>query len=178
MSPMAAEAPEVQVEQPPSPTPNAAVAAPTPVVAQAAEQPAAVDPPEKGSKRSRSKSAKGAKSVEGAAPTTDGPSVAAHPRAALGVARAKGWGGLGGFLIAGYLSLPTGTLAEAALRALVAGTVCYVVAWAGAVFVWRRLVMIEIKGREQRLRAAAQSAREQRESYAAPGAPSGAKAAS
>jgi hypothetical protein len=73
------------------------------------------------------------------------------------VARAKGWGGLGGFLIAGYLSLPTGTLAEAGLRALVAGSVCYVAAWAGAVFIWRRLVVIEIKGREQKLLAAARA---------------------
>ena len=77
------------------------------------------------------------------------PSVAAHPKAARSVARAKGWGGLAGFLIAGYLSLPTSTLAEAGLRALVAGSVCYVAAWAGAVFVWRRLVMVELRNREQ-----------------------------
>jgi predicted lipid-binding transport protein (Tim44 family) len=93
------------------------------------------------------------------APDASGsPSVAAHPRAARSVARAKGWGGLAGFAIAGYLSLPTGTLAEAGLRALVAGSVCYVVAWAGAVFVWRRLVVLEIKSREQQLLAAAQLA--------------------
>ncbi len=76
----------------------------------------------------------------------DGPSVAAHPRAARGVARAKGWGGLAGFVLGGYLSLPTNTLAAAGLRALLAGVVCYVAAWAGAVFLWRRLVMLEIKG--------------------------------
>ncbi len=80
---------------------------------------------------------------------SDKPSVAAHPKAARSVARAKGWGGLAGFLIAGYLSLPTSTLAEAGLRALVAGSVCYVAAWAGAVFVWRRLVMVELRNREQ-----------------------------
>jgi PilZ domain len=73
-----------------------------------------------------------------------GPSVAAHPRAALHVARAKGWAGLAGFLVGGYLSLPTTTLAVAGLRALVAGIICYVVAWAGAVFVWRQLVILEI----------------------------------
>ena len=44
--------------------------------------------------------------------------------------------------------LPTHGLAEACLRALVAGTVCYVVAWGGAVFIWRRLIAIELKGRE------------------------------
>ncbi len=79
------------------------------------------------------------------------PSVAAHPKAARSVARAKGWGGLAGFLIAGYLSLPTSTLAEAGLRALVAGSVCYVAAWAGAVFLWRRLVMVELRNREQQV---------------------------
>jgi hypothetical protein len=96
-----------------------------------------------------------AKSAKGAADTQGAPSVAAHPRAARSVARAKGWGGLAGFFIAGYMSLPTGTLAEAGLRALVAGAVCYVATWAGAVFVWRRLVVLEIKSREQQLIAGA-----------------------
>ena len=52
--------------------------------------------------------------------------LAEHPRATRGVARAKAWGGLAGFLIGGYLSLPTQTLAGAGLRALAAGMVCYV----------------------------------------------------
>lgn len=84
----------------------------------------------------------------------DGPSVAAHPRAARAVARAKGWGGLIGFLAAGYLALPTNTLVGAGLHALVAGIVCYVAVWAGAVFVWRRLVMLELRSRKQQLSAA------------------------
>jgi hypothetical protein len=96
---------------------------------------------------------KGAKAGEDAGADPNAPSVAAHPRAARAVGQAKGWGALGGFLIGGYLSLPTATLADAGLRALLAGVVCYVAAWAGAVFVWRRLVMIELKGREQQLRA-------------------------
>ena len=99
----------------------------------------------------------------------NGPSVAAHPRAARAVARAKSWGGLVGFVLAGYLSLPTNTLAAAGLRALIAGVVCYVAAWAGAVFVWRRLVMLEIKGREQQLLAGTQAASARRE--LAPGRP-------
>lgn len=80
-----------------------------------------------------------------------GPSVAAHPRAARAVARAKGWGGLIGFVVAGYLSLSTDTVVGAGLHALVAGIVCYVAVWAGAVFVWRRLVMLELRSREERL---------------------------
>jgi predicted lipid-binding transport protein (Tim44 family) len=95
----------------------------------------------------KKKGKKKAKAEAGAA--SEQPSVAAHPKAARSVSRAKGWGGLAGFLIAGYLSLPTSTLAEAGLRALVAGSVCYVAAWAGAVFVWRRLVMVELRNREQ-----------------------------
>jgi hypothetical protein len=86
-------------------------------------------------------------------PAGGGPSIAEHPRAVRSVARAKSWGGLVGFLLGGYLSLPTSTFAEAILRALAAGVVCYVAAWASAVFVWRRLVVLEIKGREAQLLA-------------------------
>ncbi len=100
------------------------------------------------------KPAKAAKGDDAAASGNGGPSVAAHPRAARAVARAKGWGGLLGFVLGGYLSLPTNTVAAAGVRALLAGVVCYVAVWAGAVFLWRRLVMLEIKGREQQLWAA------------------------
>jgi hypothetical protein len=78
-------------------------------------------------------------------------SVAAHPRAARRVADSKAWGGVAGFLIGGYASLANHTLADAALRALVAGVVCYVAVWAVAVFVWRRLVVAELREREHAL---------------------------
>jgi hypothetical protein len=101
-----------------------------------------------------------------------GPSVAAHPRAARSVERAKGWGALVGFLLGGYLSLPTHTLADAGLRALIAGVVLYVATWAGSLFFWRRMVMLEIKSREQQLLAAAGAVRAKRQ--AGPGeAPAG-----
>jgi hypothetical protein len=106
----------------------------------------------KGAKGKQAKASKGAVAADDGA----GPSVAAHPRAARAVARAKSWGGLLGFLVGGYLSLPTATLADAGLRALLAGVLCYVVAWAGAVFLWRRLVVIEIKAREAQLLDAAE----------------------
>jgi hypothetical protein len=70
--------------------------------------------------------------------------LAEHPRAARGVARAKAWGGLAGFLLGGYLSLPTQTFAGAGLRALAAGVVCYVAVWAAAVFLWRRMLVAEL----------------------------------
>ncbi|HTA16022.1 MAG TPA: hypothetical protein VK781_14290 [Solirubrobacteraceae bacterium] len=108
----------------------------------------------KGSKKPKASKEK-AKGKKGEESTAEGPSVAAHPRAARQVARAKGWGGLVGFVLGGYLSLPTHTFAETGARAIAAGVVCYLVAWAGAVFAWRHLVVLEIKGREQQLLAAA-----------------------
>jgi len=45
-----------------------------------------------------------------------------------------------------------------------------VAAWGGAVFAWRRLVMIEIKAREAALIAAARAARERQAPGAGPGA--------
>lgn len=118
--------------------------------------------PAKGEGAKPEKSKKEKKGKKGEAPeapdASDGPNLAAHPRAVRSVARAKSWGGLAGFLLGGYLSLSTGTLAEAAARALVGGVVCYVAVWAGAVFIWRRLVIMEIKAREQQLIAAAKAA--------------------
>jgi hypothetical protein len=109
---------------------------------------------EKKAKGEKKGKGKGAKDGDSEQPDADGPNIAAHPRAARAVATAKSWGGLGGFVLAGYLSLPTNTLAAAGLRALIAGVVCYVATWAGAVFLWRRLVMLEIKAREHKLLAA------------------------
>jgi hypothetical protein len=97
------------------------------------------------------------------------PNIAAHPRAARAVARAKGWGGLAGFVLGGYLSLPTNTVVGAGVRALIAGIVCYVAAWGGAVFLWRRLVILELRSREQQLASAVRAAHVRRE-LPAPGA--------
>ncbi len=153
---VAPDAPAAAAPAPAAPAPAAAApAAPAP---KAPAAPAPKAPEKKAAKakdaKKDAKAGKGAKGAKDAESDADGPSVAAHPRAARGVARAKGWGGLVGFLLGGYLSLPTNTLAAAGLRALIAGVVCYVAAWAGAVFLWRRLVMLEIKGREQQLLAA------------------------
>ncbi len=81
------------------------------------------------------------------------PTIVAHPRAMRSIARAKGWAGLLGFFTAGYLALPTSTLAGAGLRALIAGIASYVVVWGAAVFVWRRLVVLELKGRQAQMLA-------------------------
>jgi hypothetical protein len=161
MSAMATEA--ATAVQEPASTAADPVAAPSTAQPESGESPQAPSEKKAKSKEAKGKEAKGKKGKasgsksEKGATDASGPSVAAHPRAARSVARAKSWGGLAGFMIAGYLSLPTSTLANAALRALVAGSVCYVAVWAGAVFVWRRLVVLEIKSREQQLLVAAQA---------------------
>lgn len=101
-----------------------------------------------------SKSAKAEKKKKGAnqAPgasgpsAANGPSVANHPRARYQVRRAKGWGGIAGFVIAGYLSYKAGVPTfDVGVRALVAGIVGYMLAWMCAVTVWRQLVIAELR---------------------------------
>jgi hypothetical protein len=156
-------------------------AAPAPTPARVPKPPKEKAAKGKDAKDAKKKGKKGKKG-EDDEPDEDagegGPSVAAHPRAARAVARAKSWGGLIGFVLGGYLSLPTNTLAAAGLRALIAGVVCYVATWAGAVFLWRRLVILEIKGREQQLHTAVQAANARRQLPAPPAERPGARAAS
>jgi hypothetical protein len=103
----------------------------------------------------KGKGKKGGGDAEGAeGPAGSGLSLAAHPRAARRLAEAKAWGALGGFVLGGYLSLPTHTLLAAGVRALAAGVVCWVVVWAVAVFLWRRLVVAELRHAEHELLAA------------------------
>ncbi len=99
---------------------------------------------DKAAKAAKPKGKQRGAGAEGASAKGSGLILAEHPRAARGVARAKAWGGLGGFLIGGYLSLPTQTLAGAGVRALAAGIVCYVAMWAAAVFLWRRMLVAEL----------------------------------
>jgi hypothetical protein len=80
-----------------------------------------------------------------------GLSIAAHPRAVRRIRQAKSWGGLAGFLLGGYASLPTHTLADAGVRALIAGAGCYVIVWAAAVFAWRGLIVAELSTRRHEL---------------------------
>ena len=128
-----------------------------------AEAPVAANKPAKEKKaKKEKKSKKDKKGGEESGEVLDGPSLAGHPRAARSVEHAKGWGALIGFVAGGYLSLPTHTVADAGLRALIAGVVLYVAAWAGSVFFWRRMVMVEIRAREQELLAAARAAAERR----------------
>lgn len=89
---------------------------------------------------------KGKKGKKGKGDASAGPSVAAHPRASYQVRRAKGWGGVAGFGIAAYLSYKAGVpTVDLGLRAIIAGIVGYMLAWACAVTVWRQLVLAELR---------------------------------
>ena len=73
-------------------------------------------------------------------------SVGAHPRARASIRRTRARTGLVVFGLVLFLSLQSGVPGqEAAVRALVAGLVGNLVAWACALAVWRALVMAELK---------------------------------
>ncbi len=81
----------------------------------------------------------------------DGPSLAT--RAASHVRWAKGWGGLAAFALVAYLSWRAGMSAfDAGARALGAGVVGFLAAWAASLYVCRVLVEAERRleaGRER-----------------------------
>ena len=88
----------------------------------------------------------GKKGKKGKASAADGVSVAGHPRAAAQIRRAKGFGGIGFFAIAAYLSYKAGVPADqVALRALAVGIAGYMLTWACTVTVWRHLVLAELR---------------------------------
>lgn len=93
--------------------------------------------------------------VESGSPGAAKPSIAQHPRAARQVRQVRQAAGLIGFLLAGWMSMSTDTLAGTLLRALLAGVVCQVVVWGAAVVLFRHLILAEIRSREQALMQAA-----------------------
>jgi hypothetical protein len=109
-------------------------------------------------KEAKAKPAKG--KAKGKAPATTGeplPSVAAHPRAGAQIARVKAWGGLGGFALTAYLSWRAGVpIPNLLLRAIAGGVVGWLVLWAGAVTVWRHLVIAELRAARVARRAEAE----------------------
>jgi len=73
-------------------------------------------------------------------------SVAAHPTAKTHVRKAKGAGGLIGFVLAAFLSLKASVpLAEVGERALIAGVAGYLIGWAASLTVWRQIMIAELK---------------------------------
>ena len=80
--------------------------------------------------------------------------LARHPRARRDIGLAKGWGGLGVFVLTLLLSLRAGLpLADALGRAIVGGVVGYLVAWAGVVAVWRQVLLAEMESHRRKVLA-------------------------
>jgi hypothetical protein len=79
------------------------------------------------------------------------PKVSEHPIAARQVARARAWAALIGFVVAFWLSRRAGLpFPESGARAIVAGIVCRLLAWAALVSLWRQLIPAEIEARRRR----------------------------
>lgn len=67
-----------------------------------------------------------------------------HPRACRQIELARGWGGIGCFVLVGLLAHHAGlTTVSAGFRAILAGVVGYMVFWGLAVMVWRHLAVAE-----------------------------------
>ena len=71
-------------------------------------------------------------------------SLREHPRAAPGIRRAKAFGGLAGFFVAVVAGFGQGApFAPMVGRALVGGAIVYLLTWAAAVAIWRRVLTAE-----------------------------------
>ena len=102
------------------------------------------------------KQPKGGKAAKG-----EKPSIVAHPRAQTSIRRWRGRAGLIGLIVVSILSLRAGVPAfDAVLRGLAGGVAAQFLAWAGAVVIWRHLVIAEIAVHRdaQRERIAARTA--------------------
>lgn len=86
-------------------------------------------------------------------------SVAAHPRSASAVRRAKGVGGLLGTILVMALATKAGLPPlDAMVRGIVGGIVGYLALWAIAVAVARQLVIAEVRARYAEIMRAAAAA--------------------
>ncbi len=98
-------------------------------------------------------SKKGKKSGKGGEEAVDGLAirVGAHPRARRSIRRARAYAGMAGFAIVLLLALNAGVPAfEALLRALGGGIVLHFGAWAFAITLWRRLIVVELEAARTR----------------------------
>jgi protein-S-isoprenylcysteine O-methyltransferase Ste14 len=120
-----------------------------------------------------------------AVPIPAGVSIANHPRARGTIRRARARAGLAGFGLVLLFALNAGVPAtDSVLRALVAGTASFLVAWAIGLALWKHFLMAELRAAHERrearrhalAEAAAARAEEQRaaKAAAAAAAPAGA----
>ena len=93
--------------------------------------------------------------------------LSAHPRASRHIATAKGWGGLIGFGVVFLLSVRAHmSVFESGIHALAGGIALYLLAWAGAVAIWREVAVAEVARARKRLEERALQAREAAEAAA------------
>jgi hypothetical protein len=99
----------------------------------------------------QAKKAKDAAEAEAAAaPAVPAASIAGHPRAKAAIRRARSRTALAAFLLVLLFGHHAGlTWFDATWRALLAGVAANVVAWRCALFVWRQLVIAELRQAEE-----------------------------
>ena len=79
------------------------------------------------------------------------PKISQHPVAARQIARVRAWAALIGFVVAFWLSRRAGMpFPESGARAIAAGIVCRLLAWAAMVSLWRQLIPAQIAERRRR----------------------------
>jgi hypothetical protein len=70
-----------------------------------------------------------------------------HPSAGPSIRRARGLGGILGFVVAGLIAYENGLPFPSVIeRALAVGLACQVVFWAAAVLIWKRLLIAQAAG--------------------------------
>jgi small-conductance mechanosensitive channel len=103
-----------------------------------------------------------------ASPVLPSASIAAHPRAKLAIRRARSRAAFIVFLLVLLLGHKAGlSWFDATWRALVAGLAANLIAWRCAIYVWRHIIVSELRQAEeayaQRRRAAREAAERRRE---------------
>jgi hypothetical protein len=80
-------------------------------------------------------------------------SIAAHPRAATSIRRARSRTALLAFAVVLVVALHGGVGAQdAVIRALIAGVAANLVAWAAGVALWRHIILAELRAAHRRRR--------------------------
>jgi hypothetical protein len=96
-----------------------------------------------------------------ATPAAPSASIAGHPRAKLAIRRTRSRAAFVVFVLVLLLGHKAGlSWFDATWRALVAGLAANVIAWRCAIFVWRHLIVAEMRRAEEIYAARRQAARE------------------
>jgi hypothetical protein len=115
---------------------------------------------------------------EAAAPPLPTASIAAHPRAKVAIRRVRSRTAFAAFVLVLLFGHHAGlTWFDATWRALVAGIAANLVAWRCALFVWRQLIIVELRRAEEIYAERRRKAIEKLEKRAAEAAGAGFQAA-